>query len=490
MIGFRLIGSELAHEWRAYREDGELRRRLSALIDKRDDLSDLEDKSRWAFWSAIVLAVVSVVLAVVTFAADFLGWIGIPLTAIGVLGTVRQTFLDRRRRRVLRENVQKRLNDLKLIDYRTFGTIETVNAIRLNKAYIDSGYEKDLAFHGFGAWSRDLNDWLMSPAAREIRAVYSEDFYEGPPVARETIRPFLNFQRTATNRLYHNGLKLKLDSDLVRNDDGAFPLRVHIQKTDYLATLSTNDLSFQQLIERKSRRTLYDGISAFLSDRADGTFLYRGLAGSDCANQIGVSTLAFTSDGYLLLVDQSHQNLQSAGLVAPSGSGSLDLEDLPAGQTEFGLLDWLDDVCCRELREELGIQPSVEFSDKRRASLESVSVLTQVIGFALYLHRGGKPEFFYLARLSCSADELNRIAAYTRQEDSLSNRFPKQKDYRIRDMGDPISLQLMRICENLRGGERLRMSFPLELQLAMVEHASTSQAEVIEEFFRNEFPAS
>ena len=118
----------------------------------------------------------------------------------------------------------------------------------------------------------------------------------------------------------------------------------------------------------------------------------RTLAESALANAVGVSTLAVTADGALVMVRQSRLNVASPMLLAPSGSGSLEPRDL-GRRTTATLQDILRRGMHRELCEETAIRPD-EISS------------TTVAGFARWLDRGAKPEFFGLTRLSVTADDL------------------------------------------------------------------------------------
>jgi 8-oxo-dGTP pyrophosphatase MutT (NUDIX family) len=118
------------------------------------------------------------------------------------------------------------------------------------------------------------------------------------------------------------------------------------------------------------------------------------LAESSLADVIGVSTLAMTSDNALVLVSQSGRNVASPLLLAPSGSGSLDPRDLPPDQTDT-LQNIVRRGMERELCEETGIRPE-EIRN------------TTVVGFARWLERGAKPEFFGVTGLSVSARDLAR----------------------------------------------------------------------------------
>jgi hypothetical protein len=118
------------------------------------------------------------------------------------------------------------------------------------------------------------------------------------------------------------------------------------------------------------------------------------LAGSRLANNIGISTLAFTSDNMLLVVHQSQRNIASARLLAPSGSGTLEPDDLIAVGDGATLQELLIRGMERELCEETGIGADDVLD-------------TRVVGFGRWLERGAKPEFFAITRLKISALEVS-----------------------------------------------------------------------------------
>ena len=116
------------------------------------------------------------------------------------------------------------------------------------------------------------------------------------------------------------------------------------------------------------------------------------LAASRLANNIGISTLAFTSDDRLLMVHQSQRNVASPRLLAPSGSGTLEPDDLIAAGADAPLQDLLVHGMERELCEETGI------------GIDDV-LETRVVGFGRWLERGAKPEFFGITRLKILAKD-------------------------------------------------------------------------------------
>jgi ADP-ribose pyrophosphatase YjhB (NUDIX family) len=171
------------------------------------------------------------------------------------------------------------------------------------------------------------------------------------------------------------------------------PVRLHVAR--FFDAQCSNEMCTLRIAHRETGEE-YDPRIALLTN-ANGHL--RTLAESALADCVGISTIAFTADGQLVLTRQTSRNIASALLLAPSGSGSLDPRDLaPAsGGTGSRPAEILQDIVRRgmerELREETGIRP-----DEIRH--------TKVIGFARWLERGAKPEFFGITELSATGKDL------------------------------------------------------------------------------------
>jgi hypothetical protein len=170
------------------------------------------------------------------------------------------------------------------------------------------------------------------------------------------------------------------------------PVRLHVAR--FFDAQCSNEMCTLRIAHRETgaefdpRQTLLTAADGHLNTLAESTL-------ADC---VGISTVAVTADGALLLVRQSIHNTASALLLAPSGSGSLDPRDLGHGSAatlrEIGTLqDIVQRGMERELCEETGILPS-----EIRG--------TRVTGFARWLERGAKPEFFGITELSVTTDDL------------------------------------------------------------------------------------
>lgn len=109
----------------------------------------------------------------------------------------------------------------------------------------------------------------------------------------------------------------------------------------------------------------------------------RDLEQSWSANHIGISTLAFTTDLQVVLVQQSDGNVSERGRVAPSGSGSAEPRDCL--QNIEPLTDVLGRAMERELREE--------------CNLDGVPMRTKVLGYSRWIDHGAMPEFYGVTAL-------------------------------------------------------------------------------------------
>jgi 8-oxo-dGTP pyrophosphatase MutT (NUDIX family) len=205
----------------------------------------------------------------------------------------------------------------------------------------------------------------------------------------ESLRAAAPYVLRACNhgRLVFNGEVVGMRGDPLPPVSGRVtPIRLHT--TRFFDSQCSNDLCALRITHRDSGEECDPRPNLLATPGGQ----LRTLAESPLANAIGVSTLAVTADGWSVLVRQSRLNVASPMLLAPSGSGSLDVRDLGRRRTAI-LQDILRRAMHRELREETAIRP-----DEIKG--------TTVAGFARWLDRGAKPEFFGLTRLSVTAADL------------------------------------------------------------------------------------
>ncbi|MFL6074036.1 MAG: hypothetical protein ACJ73S_11635 [Mycobacteriales bacterium] len=202
--------------------------------------------------------------------------------------------------------------------------------------------------------------------------------------------------KTAGKPVY-NGKVIRQNADLTADllrENGDLEL----SGTDYFSLLCSNYMTNFELRDALSDIVVLRGVEL----TADQKNRLIGLAESELANVIGVSTIALTTDGRLVLVGQGGLAQSSASLWAPSGSGSMDLRDirvLKSGSRR--LRDVVAAAMERELVEESHVTPrDIEW--------------TEVLGYFRWLTKGGKPEYVGVTRLRLSSEDfVNRRVRIT-----------------------------------------------------------------------------
>jgi hypothetical protein len=214
--------------------------------------------------------------------------------------------------------------------------------------------------------------------------------YETKPKPLPTeIAPFRGeIIRQLANDTTYNDPHVRQDDDLnldVLGPSGVLPLR----KSPYFDMVCTNYLAGQQIRDTRTKKVILHGNQIY----RNGAGIH-SLADGRLANQVGISTIGITTDGRAVLVMQAPKALSSAGLRAPSGSGSVDMIDVRRSRkTGNRLNDLLITAMERELYEESHIGYSeIEW--------------TMVLGYFRWLNKGAKPEYVGVSKLRRTSDEL------------------------------------------------------------------------------------
>ncbi|MEV6620513.1 hypothetical protein AB0M83_02955 [Amycolatopsis sp. NPDC051106] len=216
----------------------------------------------------------------------------------------------------------------------------------------------------------------------------AEEPYRLPPALKATAPHVLPLR--ARGRLLFNGPIVGMRGDPLPAA-GARPAPIRLHRARFFDAVCSNELGTLRIV-RADTGEEYDLRKAELTD-TDGAL--RELGSSTLADLVGVSTVAFTTDGKLVTVRQSSLNAVSGLLLAPSGSGSLEPRDLrtPDGGPRRSLHTAVRAGMERELCEESGLRPQ----DVRG---------TKLTGFARWMERGAKPEFFGVTELAVDSTEV------------------------------------------------------------------------------------
>lgn len=331
----------------------------------RYDYSVFQLRHEWP----IVLSVTGVILGAVTILPTAVGIVlGVVAFVLGLGAFVHD----------LRE-MRRRWRDY---EFKRFAAPFSGADIRPPSTYPDSVY---LFMPGDRRGTALVSDDIDRAVATQDMAVCLDDepYHLPKPlrISAHYVLPKINAGRNV-----FNGKIIGMHGDPLPNQSASPPaIRLHIAQF-YDAQCSNEMCAFK--ITHRDGGPGFDPRRELLRN-ANGEL--RTLAESDLADCIGISTVAFTADNALVLTRQTEGNIASGGLLAPSGSGSLDLRDL--GPREDILQHIVRRGMERELCEETGL---------RRNEI----VKSKVIGFARWMDRGAKPEFFGITELSISAKDI------------------------------------------------------------------------------------
>ena len=256
--------------------------------------------------------------------------------------------------------------------------------VRLSDRYV--GFERFVAARGAALRSPQLDVALWDGADQRIAL---DPTPWAMPVLAGRLLHFVLRQRQRSTDVVYDSAKVGLRTDLSVTALAPDAPPIRTQRTSYFASEVTNELTGRVILERGTDAVVYDGRSMAVA----GDVL-RDLDEGALSNHIGVSTLAVTSDGFLILTLQSPGSAQDPTGLVPSGSGSADLEDADGVTTLAALVLAAMD---RELAEECG--------------LPREAITTRLCGYARLLHRGGKPDLFGLSRLSVPLADVHVVEA-------------------------------------------------------------------------------
>jgi len=255
--------------------------------------------------------------------------------------------------------------------------------------------------------------------------------------------------RRARKGAMHNDPVLGLASDLPV-DPASEP--VTFRRAMYFDFVCSNLLAQNDAYSATHQMPVLSGRRLFIDRQGK----LRPFAHSRLANTVGVSTLAFTSDGKLVLVKQTNDNVGSPGLFAPSGSGALEPKDLNTNNNNpLTVRSVVLNGAERELQEECNIKPE-----------EIIS--SCVVGHARWISRGAMPEFSAVTLLNLTSDEL-MTRGIRRSERTFVHRVQTVR------LNDPKTWDADRPLDMLSTDDRTQSSWPLALALSCLAERITDQ---------------
>lgn len=266
-----------------------------------------------------------------------------------------------------------------------------LHRVDLNPSVVTAGIQRSDIYGSYGTGMIGSDRYLISEKVnRALRSglalVGQEPQKFSLSVSSKEVAPFVLREQFKSGAVIFNDKKVRFLSDLT---EGLLARgeRVVVQPTDYFSGLCSNELACSEIRLRNSNYPLLSGLELCTNHG-----VLEDLQSSKCSNHIGVSTLAMTSDGVLVMPIQARGSAQSPNFATASGSGSIDWDEVRDDQS---LSELIAEAASRELREEIGIDSRPEFK-----------VETLPLGYARVLTRGGKPEFFCVSYMNAGSDAL------------------------------------------------------------------------------------
>ena len=255
-------------------------------------------------------------------------------------------------------------------------------------------------------------------------------------------------------------LAMRFNDDLQNKDSAEKSLCISVVKTDYYTSYLTNEAYRDPVVDELHSGSMQideewvpfdsDGDNWILKDLEDWNSMH-----------VGVNTLGITKDNILCLWTQINGQ-HSQGLIAPTGSGSMDWKDLKLlirkngwrrGRGDF--LEVIKYAAERELKEESFDKDGLEKLKQQKADMH-----TKIIGFYRWGKRGGLPGFICITSMPVNYRDMG----ITERIDEVSH-----------SMFNPIQLKgsegnrredLKIIGERLKGKQ---LSLPLVVCLRKLE---------------------
>lgn len=247
---------------------------------------------------------------------------------------------------------------------------------KVNEPLGYEGFEfcKQKLKHGNVFYSKQLNKYLMKK--NYIPAVLSQKGYEKVRRYIESnyanILPYFSYyvrKCTNENRMFENNKKLCMSSDIHKNR----PVMLHIG--GYYDTYVTNIICGRSLLSNDC----FEGSVAIPFPKYSFQNKLKSIEFSNMNNEIGVSTIAITSDNCLILFTRNNRTAtDDTGLLIPSGSGSANFADYQENNFLQSVLNGIN----RELLEETSL-----------INKKNIEYTTKITGYFRWMEKGGKPEF-------------------------------------------------------------------------------------------------
>jgi hypothetical protein len=319
--------------------------------------------------------------------------------------------------------------------------------------------------------SAEVDAWLLSEQPT-IELILEKRGIENAILARNTSYLSEAFdyllarlRRTGYPALF-NESKVSLRTDLADT-----PGKAMVGRTSYIAGCLTNDACTRKLVRRTGTGDFtYADLTGMYPFSAQGDHVRAlDLGESLLSNHIGISTIALfrQADGrhFVVLPIQSAKAAKSRRLYAPTGSGSLDWNDLERASRK-DLLSIVTYGAERELCEEQGLVKLGASRGRLQSAIRPTHLRTIVLGHFRWMTHGGAPEFccFSVATIDSLLTSI-RPDEHELEAAGAAGALP-QNPYSISSLDD-----LRRFCVDMRRNHYNDLSVPLIASLDLIDTA-------------------
>lgn len=268
------------------------------------------------------------------------------------------------------------------------------------------------------------------------------------------------YKKIENNIYIYNSKLVRQVSDLFIENN---KITIALQKTDYFANIATNDLIFD-MIKDLEKGTVNCGNMFSVVDYNSNTINLYDMHDSYCANIIGISTLAITKDGKIIVLEQGNCDVNSRRL-APSGSGSADYKKLK--NNDF--IDFLTGEMNREMLEEMQIsKENFDMLNGKDNLISKYCAKTYVIGYCRLLNRGGKPDYFGITELDVDSLVIKKYFECFKKRASNNRIMELNEMYFCNSINELYSGNLIDINGNEKN-EKLNLSLQLCLICELIK---------------------
>jgi hypothetical protein len=322
----------------------------------------LASPAKWKFLLFFFFAI-AVITSLIIWKPDYA--MDIINTAFGFfLGSVGIYFIGVLRRST--EDYNKVINDVEFLKKRGYDSQNIIN-FSFNETTIEDFFDCCYASDGDNFKVVDKNDKMFEPDGLIVNS-------------------FFDIMKSHGGSYKHNEITVRLD-DYTRSDDGEITL--YTSRSTVFNHLITNRAIDYYIQGHMTLRDIYESEPSLTS-----------LAKSKMSNHIGINAFLIIECGnkkYLVLPKRGKTSTISKGLVTSSIASRLILDNPQKNISGDSKIPFREQVCSL-LRDKLSFCEQLNGKQK-----------IHFLGFGRNLYEGGKPQFYYCVRMSCSEVNIQEV---------------------------------------------------------------------------------